>query len=533
VFGVLQRTEHATTSRSQKNEPLPHHPAARSESDVIANLATGLRPAHDTDVIDEFTTTRPPASRGSRLARTLAGRPQDWAVTLPRPWRHGLSRASLGPLLVLASAGIWWFPYTSTDRTVALGLFTGSVAVTLMAWSFVLAVRWRWLEPFFGGLDRMYAVHRWAGVLSIVAMFLHVRLEPEVDDGFDGVLAAFMESGTDAAGIAETAFYVLVAISLVRWVPFRWWRLSHKLMGVPFAVAAFHTVTVNKPFPADSGWSLALVGIGIVGLTAWVWRVVGRDRVLQGLPYRVVSAVPHARTLELELAPVGRALGHHPGRFAFIKIQLPGLREPHPFTIASAPGEKHLRFFVRNLGDWTTEVREHDLVGATVYVEGPYGRFEPFPPGGVEGRVVWVAGGVGITPFLSALSTLPTDAPSERRPLLVYSVQRADDATAIEVLRRARAEGRIDLEVVPSADGRRLDADLLQALAGGDLSGAHVATCGPKSLVAMVERTAGRLGAAAIHSEDFDIRSGLGPDLSRHVADLERQVRARATREPA
>ena len=82
-------------------------------------------------------------------------------MTLPRPWRHGLSLASVGPLLVLASAVVWWVPYTATDRTVALGLFTGSVAVVLMAWSFVLAIRLRWLEPLFGGLDRMYAVHRW------------------------------------------------------------------------------------------------------------------------------------------------------------------------------------------------------------------------------------------------------------------------------------------------------------------------------------------------------------------------------------
>ncbi|MGA8046883.1 MAG: ferric reductase-like transmembrane domain-containing protein [Dermatophilaceae bacterium] len=441
--------------------------------------------------------------------------------------------ASVGPLLVLASVVVWWVPYTATDRTVALGLFTGSVAVTLMAWSFVLAVRWRWLEPLFGGLDRMYAVHRWAGVLAIAAMFLHVRLEPEVDGGFDGLLATFMESATDAAGIAETAFYVLVAVSLVRWVPFRWWRLSHKLMGIPFAIAAFHTVTVDKPFPADSVWSLALVAIGVIGVAAWVWRIVGRDGIRPGVPYRIVSAITHERTLELELAPIGRPLRHRAGCFAFVKIQLPGLREPHAFTIASAPDEEHLRFFVRNLGDWTAAIRQRDLVGAEVRVEGPYGHFEPLPDDRSGRRVVWVAGGVGITPFLSAVSILPADAPAERRPLLVYSVRREHDATAIELLRRARAEARIHLEVVASADGHRLDAELFESLVGGDLTGAHVAACGPKGLVAMVERTARRLGARAVESEDFDIRSGLGPDLSRQVAELERQVRERTAREPA
>lgn len=455
----------------------------------------------------------------------LVGRRRDWAVTLPRPWRHGVSVASIGPVLVVASCAVWWFPYSGL--TVAFGLFMGTVAIVLMTWSFVLAVRARWFEPLFGGLDRMYAVHRWVGVLSMGAMFLHVRLEPEVDGGFDGVLAMFEDTAKEAAGVAEFAFYVLVAISLVRWVPYRWWRLSHKLLGVPFALAAFHTVTIEKPFAADSVWSVALVAISVVGVGAWVWRVVGRDMLLPGLPYRVARTAVHERTLELELSPVRRPLRQRAGQFAIVKMQLPGLREPHAFTIASGPHESHLRFFVRDLGDWTAAMQQHDLVGASVLVEGPYGRFEPLPRKRSGRRIVWVAGGVGITPFLSAVSTLPAQARAQERPLLVYCVHRGQDATAIEVLLQAAAEDRIDLEVVASSQGRRLDAALFRELVGGDLTGAHVAACGPAALVATVERTARRLGADGIESEDFDIRSGIGPDLSRSIADWAGGLRTR------
>lgn len=468
--------------------------------------------------MDETSSPRSSTGRVRSLLSSLVGRPRDWAVTVPRPWRHGVSLASLGPLLVVASCVVWWLPYAGADRTVAVGLFLGTVAVVLMTWSFVLAVRLRWLEPLFGGLDRMYAVHRWVGVLSMGAMLLHVRLEPEVEGGFDGVLATFEDAATDSAEVAEVAFYVLVAISLVRWLPYRWWRLSHKLLGVPFAFAAFHTVTSEKPFSPDSVWSMALVVISVVGIVAWAWRVVGRDVLRPGLPHRVASTAVHERTLELELEPVRGPLHRRAGQFAFVKLQLPGLREPHPFTITSAPDEDHLRFYVRGLGDWTTKLQQRDLIGAPVSVEGPYGRFEPLPRNRSGARIVWVAGGVGITPFLSALSSLPVGAPAQERPLLVYCVRRAKDATAIEVLRRAAAEARIDLEVVASAEGRRLDAALLRELVSGDLTGAHVAVCGPGGLVATVERTARRLGAGEVESEDFDIRSGIGPDLSRDIA---------------
>jgi len=475
--------------------------------------------------IEKTLSARERISRAQSLLKTLLGRPQDWTITPPRPWRHGFALASLGPTLVIVSSLIWWFPYTSEDSTIALGLFTGTVAIVLMSWSFVLAVRFRWLEPIFGGLDRMYAVHRWCGTLAIGAMFLHIQLEPEIDGGFDGLLAQFKETALDAAGLAEKAFYVLIAISLVRWVPFRWWRLTHKLMGIPFVVAVFHTLTIEKPFSPGSAWGVALMGISFVGMAAWIWRVVGRDGLLPGVPYQVIAATLHERTLELELAPVGRRLRHRAGRFAFVKLRVPGMREPHPFTIASGPDEEHLRFFVRNLGDWTGELREHDLVGARVIVEGPYGRFEPLPEGGDATQVVWVAGGVGITPFLSILATLPTGAAPEKRPLLIDCVADADSATAIDVLRAAAADGRITLELVESSQGRRLDADLLRELVGGDLTGAHVAVCGPKGLVSMVERTAGSLGANHVESEDFDIRSGIGPDLSRDLAPLERRFR--------
>jgi predicted ferric reductase len=84
-----------------------------------------------------------------------------------------------------------------------------------------------------------------------------------------------------------------------------------------------------------------------------------------------------------------------------------GLREPHAFTIESSPDSPHLRFVIRELGDWTRAMRRVDLVGSDVIVEGPYGTFEPF--GSADQQAVWVAGGVGISLFLSAIT--------ERRPV--------------------------------------------------------------------------------------------------------------------
>ena len=139
-----------------------------------------------------------------------------------------------------------------------------------------------------------------------------------------------------------------------------------------------------------------------------------------------------------------------------------------------------------------------------------------------------MAGGVGVTPFLSAVDGLDR---SGRPPLLIDCVRSRADATAMAELERAAADGRLRLEVLASDEGRRFSPDRLAELvadngnaglfAGPDgkpLTDAHVAVCGPAGLVGDVASAARRLGAGHVETEAFDIRSGIGPDLSRTFA---------------
>jgi predicted ferric reductase len=95
----------------------------------------------------------------------------------------------VGPIVVMASVLVGWFAFTGAvgeEGSATLGLFVGAASIQLMAWSNLLAVRIKWLEPLFGGLDSMYRVHRWCGSIAVVAMFLHTQIEPEVDNGVRG-----------------------------------------------------------------------------------------------------------------------------------------------------------------------------------------------------------------------------------------------------------------------------------------------------------------------------------------------------------
>ena len=466
------------------------------------------------------------------LLRRLVGTRRDWRldrlprISLPRPGLHWL-----GPIGIVVSVLVGWPAFsgaTGEDGNVAFGLFIGAASIVLMAWSFVLALRPRFLERFFGGLDSMYRSHRWAGALAVVAMFLHTRAEPEIEGGIRGASESLADQAEGLAGTGETMLYILVALSLIRWFPYRYWRWTHKLLGIPFAFACYHFFTAEKTYANGSAWGWYFGLIMAAGLGTYLWRVVVRDMLAQGKRYRITSAERDDTTTTIEMAPLGDALGHRAGQFAFVKLQSKGMREPHAFTVASSPESGVLRFHIRELGDWSAKLRRmDDLVGTDVIVEGPYGQFEPF--GHAGGRTVWVAGGVGITPFLAALDSLQP-APESERPHLIYAVRTRENATAISVLEHAEAEGRITLTVHESATTGRLSSDRMASLFPDGLAGAHVAMCGPTGLIADLGAVARSLGADEVETEDFDIRQGVGPDLSADVEDAIGQLADRRAR---
>jgi len=187
--------------------------------------------------------------------RDVLGRPSDWHLRRPRlvPPTPGVHW--IGLLLMIASIAVSWLAFDGAvgeDGSVAFGLFIGAASIVLMAWSFILAVRIRLLEPLFGGLDSMYRVHRWAGTLAVIAMYLHTQNEPDIENGIRGASKSVANTAEGLAGTGQTMLYVLVGLSLLRWMPYRWWRWTHKLLGIPFVFASWHFFTAEKPYENSS-----------------------------------------------------------------------------------------------------------------------------------------------------------------------------------------------------------------------------------------------------------------------------------------
>lgn len=312
-----------------------------------------------------------------------------------------------------APASLPWMVYQE-------GLYlSGLLSIALMSLAMILSTRPAWLERPLGGMDRIYRMHKWSGILAFVFAAMHWLIEMAEDPikalaGRSGrvkldEVSAFPEPLSDLGeGLGEWAFYVLIAlVALTLWKRFsyRLWRPLHRAMPVLYLLLVFHTVVLA---PADYwnqpvGLLLAVLFVGgilasVLSLTARI----GRRRRVSGEVLAVQR--PSAEIVEVTCRLAKGWRGHRPGQFAFVTFDT--AEGAHPFTIASADrGDNTIAFAIKALGDYTRTLSRQLTVGSLVEIEGPYGVFEPRRARACA-RQIWVAGGIGITPFIAWLESL-------------------------------------------------------------------------------------------------------------------------------
>ncbi len=435
-----------------------------------------------------------------------------------------MKRFLLAYLAVVALAWGWALPPRGAGaappsawavREHALTL-TGLWAFALMSLAMVLATRPARLEGVFGGMDRIYRVHKWAGILAIGLAALHWLVE--LSDGLiktffgrDGRLPkahgsnlfeAMRDLGEDFGELAVYALLAMLVLTLWKRFPFRLWRYLHKIMPVLYLMLAFHAA-----FLAPIGYWTQPVGVllglliacgsaaSVHALAGWI----GRSRRSAGVIESVGEPAPGLTRVRCRLdAPWP---GHRAGQFAFVTFDE---REgPHPFTISSAwAGDGRMRFMIKPLGDYTRTLPGTLKAGDPVRVEGPYGRFDFASP---QPQQIWVAGGIGITPFIARLQALAQQAGD--KPIDLFYSTAAPDEGFIAGLRALAARARVKLHVLVTQRDGRLDAERICRTVPA-WTRAGVWFCGPAGFGQALREAFGARGleAGRFHQELFEMR---------------------------
>ena len=413
-------------------------------------------------------------------------------------------------LLLIAIAlalPLWWFVPLAAEHDAAavFSQYLGSSALIVMAFAQLLATRARILEPVFGGLDRIYVLHKWLAIGALGALLLHDTIDADLPDlGPHGVANAV---GDTFGELSLYGLIVLIIITIATFVPYHLWRWTHKLIGIFFALGAVHFLLIAKPFEAADPAGLYVGAFCAVGVLAYLYALLPFRWMRGRFSYEVAAVEPTGDVLAVTLKPRGRGIAHRAGQFAFFSFDSAEISEVHPFTISKAPdAERVLRVTVKQLGDFTARLDGRLRPGVRVAVSPSYGHFIR------AGRrpEIWIAGGIGITPFLAWAEGL--DDNGEPVHLFYCVSERSAAAHLTELEAIAEQKPRFHLHVVVSKTDGRLTVQQIVDRIGVPLGQVEAAFCGPEAMrKALREALEARgLPRGRFRFEAFEIRSGVG-----------------------
>lgn len=300
----------------------------------------------------------------------------------------------------------------------SLGQLTALVGLVLFAVTQILSARLLVFDRWFAGLDKMYAKHHQLGIwafwlllvhpLALAAGYFHYGLKEAV--AFLLPWSTVPWAAVGMVGFGLMALLLLITL-FARIMRYDWWKWSHRLLGAAFIIGLVHAMMIDSDTTASVLLKSYVAALGLLATLAWGYRSVFGSALVRRWPY-LVEAVTDlgSGNWSVVLKPRARAMPFAAGQFAYLKFGGRGVSgEEHPFSMASGTADANLIFGIRALGDWTRRIGSVKP-GTPVRVEGPFGAFTPWR--GYGRRQVWIAGGIGITPFLSAAASWPTDGPA-------------------------------------------------------------------------------------------------------------------------
>jgi len=293
----------------------------------------------------------------------------------------------------------------------------GISAYMLFAFQFLLTSRPKMIDKQFG-LDKLYRFHMKIAVLALLFAFLHKTLkEMNYSESFQ-------------TSLGDNAFTIFIAVSV-----FSILMMINKLF-FKFQPVDYIRKILNNILKIKYQYKVLLHNLMMIGLIFLLLHVLFAYSVSSFLPLKIILiiyfAVPFAlyfnhkiikvyfnknkrytvseiikesnNIITIRFKPInGKVFDYQPGQFLYTRIknnEIP--QDEHPFTISSSPLQKgYVSITAKQLGDFTGKL-DSAKVGDSAYIDGAFGAFS-YLKRPANKKICFIAGGIGITPFLSML----------------------------------------------------------------------------------------------------------------------------------
>lgn len=249
----------------------------------------------------------------------------------------------------------------------------------------------------FFGIDRIIKFQRKFSIFISIILLSHPVILMIINKQFFAFIIPNFSSTPLSIGIISFYLFIVVmtASVLYKRISYKSWQYIHFVNYVIYFFAFYHAINIGSDADllAPIYWFLSILVI-----LGFIYRTIYKIRIWLKGPAKVIRLVNETHdSYSIYVKPV-KKISFKPGQFCFLRLDLRGLHARHPFTIASAPEEEELRFTIKLKGRFT-KIASSLMSGESIYVDGPFGIFTP----PINRDIVCIAGGVGITPFMSII----------------------------------------------------------------------------------------------------------------------------------
>ncbi|MGD2169549.1 MAG: ferric reductase-like transmembrane domain-containing protein [Chlamydiota bacterium] len=403
-----------------------------------------------------------------------------------------------------------WMTRQTSFQLLSLGSIIGAAGYILFSLSMIFAAKVKKMEKIIGPLDQIYHYHHYLGVSGGVAIILHplILAFKQYWNGYSfwGYLFPIEHRASLILGsIAYWLFIFILLVTLLKVLPYDKWKIIHKGMSISYLLAFSHFLSVNSRFSYFIITQSVLYLLSFGTILTIFYQQIYYPFFLKRQKAEVVRIDKLSnKIMEIHLKVVGKGFSYRPGQFAFFRFFKANLtKESHPFTLCSHHEEKHLRILVKDLGDFTHKLYKNLTEGTKVDIEGPWGTFN-YKKGG--NRQIWIAGGVGIAPFLSWARRMHIEKDTTRKVDLYYCFHDKKDQVYLKEFEKIHHRIKnLKIRFICTAEKGHLTAEQIQEISG-KFARNDIYMCGPKRMTKDFLKQFKSLGVRRtyIHYEDFE-----------------------------
>ncbi len=425
----------------------------------------------------------------------------------------GFFKKYSGIVLIIISSIIpffLWFPSVKEELSIlSLGQILALTGVVLFSINFILSGRFKFLEPLFNGLNRMYIIHHLVGEVALLLLLLHPMfiifyyLKFSVEIAFSVLFPPLSDFPVWLGIAALTSLVTLLILTIYIKIPYHIWKLTHKFLGLSLFLASLHiffipsTVSINLPL------RYYILGFCTLGLLSYMYRTLLGRYLVKRYKYKVIKVNLLHEVTEIILSPLAEKMKYDPGQFIFINFaSLEVSKEEHPFSLTSNPVSDEISISPKSVGDYTRTVKLLKP-GTLATVEGPFGAFSYKTKPRKD--QVWIAGGIGITPFISMAKSF--DPKNGYHSYLYYVVTVPEEAVYLNLLKNLSKlnNNLVLIPVITSSTGRITAEAVYKNIP--DLKKRDILICGPLPMMKSLREQFNNIGIRNSHifTEEFSI----------------------------